>query len=159
MRYQMTLMKHSPSSGLAYHGMAAPLASRYRQDNPTVTWYFDPWTGLQRREGDIRKDPYGHAITPPGEQPRPSRRARDVTNELRDILDAPTNMNILFQPSAEQVAQIASEVIVVDPGLERWYAETLARQLLDSTVYANEVSARVRNHARRVLGIAMQEPE
>lgn len=159
MKYQSTSMTHSPISGFPYYKIAAPQAGMYRQDNPTAIWHYNPWTGKERARSDIEHDPYGHAIVPPGEPPKPTRRARDATDAIRKMLSSDPQMNVLLQEPAPQIEQIAPELIKMDQGLERWYAETLARQLLDSEIYAGEVSARVRNHARRVLGIRFQEDE
>lgn len=152
-------MTHSPLSGFPYLGMAAPTAGPYRTDNPTKIWEFNPWTGERRKSFDIERDPYGHTLVPPGEKPRPTRRASDITMAMKTLSAGFPSMNLMHQPSKEELERIAANSVRPDPGLERWYAETLARRLIDPEAYADEVSAKVRNHARRVLGITYQEPE
>lgn len=157
MPYQITTMLYSPTSGIAYAGMASPQASLYRLSNPTVIWAFDPWTGVHRHPIDIDRDPYGHAIVPPGEHPRPNRRARDVTSIFREMAADGAQVTAMLQTDVAQPAQVAVEKIQVDPALQEWHAEGLARLLLGA--YASQVTSTVRNHARRVLGIHYQEDE
>lgn len=157
MPYQITTMLYSPTSGIAYDGMATPQASLYRFSNPTVIWAFDPWTGMQRHSIDVERDPYGHAIVPPGENPRPNRRARDVTSIFRGMATGEAQVAAMLQSDVAQPAQVAVEKIQIDPGLREWQAEGLARMLLGA--YSSQVTSSVRNHARRVLGIHYQEDE
>lgn len=79
---QKTPIRYSPHSGRD-RMIKNQSAESYRDKNPRVLWRFNPWTGERRSNGDMRSDPQGHAILPPGEALTAA--ARDmpkVTNEI-----------------------------------------------------------------------------
>ena len=65
----------SPLSGLRYvNAMSGNVTLEdYRAANPRLTWYFNPWTGEQRRAQDIVSDQTGVLVLPPGEPMRAAR--------------------------------------------------------------------------------------
>ncbi len=138
MSYQITPMTHSPMHGGSYGRLDPVDPGRYRENNPTVVWAFNPWTGTRRNYQDMEADPYGHAIQPPGEAPR-------VATMYQTGCDA------IFE-TPQGVYNIAPVTIPAENA-----AEALARALLDPEMYALRVDAEIRNHARRALGVNYQE--
>jgi hypothetical protein len=68
-------MKFDPTTG---ERLVSPTpASRWRSNAGEVetAWAFDPRTGAPRGAGDIRADPFGRLIEPPGEREALARRA------------------------------------------------------------------------------------
>lgn len=139
MTYQISPMTHSPVSGAAYVHKTLVDAGSYRQRNPNLKWLYNPWGGKLRDLRDLAADPYGHAIAPPGEPMRA----------------------VLMQSGCDKVVFDAglSPQPIVPATIENRISplETLARNLLDPEMYGLQVSAEIRNHARRALGINFRE--
>lgn len=61
MSLQNQPLQYSPSSGAK---LRTPLtAAEFREMNPKLKWYYNPWTGKNRHQGDIEFDAQGVAIT------------------------------------------------------------------------------------------------
>lgn len=55
-------MNFSPMSGYSFKHDAKQYPSVYRDDNPTIVWHFNPWTGERRKPSEVEKDPKGLGI-------------------------------------------------------------------------------------------------
>ena len=154
MRYQIKPMTHSPLSGKAYGNMARPNADDYRANNNKIVWAHDPWTGYERLQRDIARDPYGYEIVPPGEIPR------KLKHSAIDNLLPLDPMDIAAISNGNKLPQhVSMDFITTDAFKVNMEAQSLARALIDPAQYFELVTPKIRNHARRVLGIVYQEPD
>lgn len=61
MSQQKQPLKFNPSSGAK---LRKPLyAGEYREMNPKLKWFYNPWAGSKRHRLDIESDPQGNGIT------------------------------------------------------------------------------------------------
>jgi hypothetical protein len=87
MHSQNTPLKYSPITGSLLTMSVTLTGADCRERYPHRLWAFNPWTGTRRLDSDIKSDPTGLLILPPGEEllaaatPRPK--------PLRDILEMP----------------------------------------------------------------------
>lgn len=62
----MALMRFDPSWG---HKNPYPCTVHaWRACRPGLHWHFNPWTGKHRDARDVKSDPFGLLIVPPGEE-------------------------------------------------------------------------------------------
>lgn len=66
MRQQHTAMSYSPATGERYPYPSN--ANEWRRAYGRTTWTFNPWSGKRRMPEDVKSDPFGFAIIPPGEE-------------------------------------------------------------------------------------------
>lgn len=121
---QKTPIRYSPHSGRD-RMIKNQSAESYRDKNPRVLWRFNPWTGERRSNGDMRSDPQGHAILPPGESltPTKSKIGYGMPSPLEDGYPAPLTPagqimeDIRNDPRCmEQLRQLGAGVLGVQIG-------------------------------------------
>ena len=134
-------------------------ADEFRENHPGLVWAYNPWSGRLRDPACILLDPAGKTLQPT----IPSGGGAGAVP--RDLFGSPapvvrTNNIRPFTPAADmaRVAQDIADKHAAEHAAQHTTLHAFAAAILDPEMYGHAVTAEIRNHARRALGMTAQEP-